>query len=175
MNRKIHYLTETAMIAALYVLFTYISAVFGLASGAVQLRLSEALCILPLFTPAAVPGLFFGCVIANLLTNAVIWDVIFGSLATLIGAVVTRALRRHTHYLAPVPPILSNTLIVPAVIAYTTTGAITLSVYLPIAFTVFLGEVLSCGVVGLLLFGICQKYAPILFPNEEKPSKKKDK
>ena len=173
MNRKIHYLTEASMIAALYVLLTYLSALFGLASGAVQLRLSEALCILPLFTPAAVPGLFFGCLLSNLLTTASVFDIVFGSLATLIGALGAYALRRSSAYLAPIPTILANTLIIPAVICGMT-GEWSLLLYASYGATIFLGEFLSCGVIGILLFKICQKYAPILFPNTVDGSKKKD-
>ena len=87
-------LTQGAMIAALYVVLTFIANLAGLASGVIQVRLSEALTILPVFTAAAVPGLAVGCVLANLLTGCAIWDVVFGSLATLIGAVGTRLLRK---------------------------------------------------------------------------------
>lgn len=83
-------LTQGAMIAALYVVLTFIANLAGLASSVIQLRLSEALTILPVFTAAAVPGLAVGCVLANLLTGCAVWDVVFGSLATLIGAIGTR-------------------------------------------------------------------------------------
>ena len=162
MKRKTHYLTEAAMIAALYVLLTYLASLFGLSSGAIQLRFSEALCILPLFTPAAVPGLFFGCLIANLLTNAIIWDVVFGTLATLLGALGTYLLRRRSRYLAPLPPILANTLIIPAVIC-AIAGEFSLPIYLFNALTIFIGEFLSCGVLGMLLYRPCEKYADVLF------------
>ena len=87
------YLTRGAMIAALYVALTYLSSLVGLASGAIQFRLSEMLCILPILLPEATLGLTLGCAIANLLTSGVIWDVIFGTLATFIGAVGARLLR----------------------------------------------------------------------------------
>ena len=176
MNNKAHYLTEAATIAALYVLFTYLAALFGLSSGAVQLRFSEALCILPFFTPAAIPGLFVGCIVSNLVVpGALIWDIIFGSLATLIGALGTYALRRYSPYLAPIPPVLANTLIVPAVISYAMVNALDPALYFSTAFTVFLGEVLSCAVLGLLLFRVCKKYQNILFINAEKAPFKKPK
>ena len=162
MKRKTHFLTEAAMIAALYVLLTYLASALGLSSGAVQLRFSEALCILPLFTPAAVPGLVIGCLIANLLTTAVIWDIIFGTLATLIGALGTYLLRGRSPYLAPLPPILANTVIIPAVIC-AMAGEFTLPIYFSFAFTVFLGELISCGLLGLLLYRPCKKYADLLF------------
>ena len=63
------FLTQAAMIAALYVVLTYIANLFGLASGVIQIRLSEMLCILPVFTPAAIPGLFIGCLLSNILTG----------------------------------------------------------------------------------------------------------
>lgn len=170
MNKKVHYLTEAAMIAALYVLLTYLSSILGLSSGAVQLRFSEALCVLPLFTPAAVPGLFLGCLLSNLLTTAVIWDILFGSLATLLGALGTFALRRRSVYLAPIPPILANTLIVPAIIC-AIEGQWSLVLYLSFSVTVFFGELISCGVFGLFLHRTCKRYASILFQGTNKPAK----
>ena len=85
-NKKVLFAVQAAMIAALYVVLTYITNLLGLASGTIQVRFSEALCILPVFTPAAIPGLFIGCLISNLITGGIIWDIIFGSIATLLGA-----------------------------------------------------------------------------------------
>ena len=142
-------LTQGAMIAALYVVLTFIANLAGLASGVIQVRLSEALTILPVFTAAAVPGLAVGCVLANLLTGCAIWDVVFGSLATLIGAVGTRLLRKKSPVLAVLPPILSNIIIVPLVLqrVYGVEDA-----YWYLAMTVGAGEIISCGVLGLLLY-----------------------
>ena len=142
-------LTQGAMIAALYVVLTFIANLAGLASGVIQVRLSEALTILPVFTAAAVPGLAVGCVLANLLTGCAIWDVVFGSLATLIGAVGTRLLRKKSPVLAVLPPILSNIIIVPLVLqrVYGVEDA-----YWYLAVTVGAGEIISCGVLGLLLY-----------------------
>ncbi len=142
-------LTQGAMIAALYVVLTFIANLAGLASGVIQVRLSEALTILPVFTAAAVPGLAIGCVLANLLTGCAIWDVVFGSLATLIGAVGTRLLRGQSPVLAVLPPILSNIIIVPLVLqrVYGVEDA-----YWYLAMTVGAGEIISCGVLGLLLY-----------------------
>lgn len=142
-------LTQGAMIAALYVVLTFIANLAGLASGVIQVRLSEALTILPAFTAAAVPGLAVGCVLANLLTGCAIWDVVFGSLATLIGAVGTRLLRKKSPVLAVLPPILSNIIIVPLVLqrVYGVEDA-----YWYLAMTVGAGEIISCGVLGLLLY-----------------------
>ena len=88
-NKKALYLTQAAMIAALYVVLTMIANAFGLASGNIQVRFSEALTVLPFLTPAAVPGLFIGCLAANLATGAMLPDIVFGSLATLLGAIGT--------------------------------------------------------------------------------------
>ena len=142
-------LTQGAMIAALYVVLTFIANLAGLASGVIQVRLSEALTILPVFTAAAVPGLAVGCVLANLLTGCAIWDVVFGSLATLIGAVGTRLLLKKSPVLAVLPPILSNIIIVPLVLqrVYGVEDA-----YWYLAMTVGAGEIISCGVLGLLLY-----------------------
>ena len=148
MNKKTIYLTHSALIAAMYVTLTFAANLLGLASGVVQVRLSEVLTILPLFTPAAVPGLFVGCILANLLTGCAVWDVVFGSLATLLGALGTYYLGRKSKYLAPVFPIISNAVIVPFVLQYVY-GAQELWLYLFV--TVGIGEAISCGVLGLLL------------------------
>ena len=81
-------MTQAAIIAALYVVLTYLAGMLGLASGAIQIRFSEALTILPVFTPAAIPGLFAGCILSNLFTGCALPDIVVGSLATLIGAVL---------------------------------------------------------------------------------------
>ena len=147
-------LTQGAMIAALYVVLTFIANLAGLASGVIQVRLSEALTILPVFTAAAVPGLAIGCVLANILTGCAIWDVVFGSLATLIGAVGTRLLRKKSPVLAVLPPILSNIIIVPLVLqrVYGVEDA-----YWYLAMTVGAGEIISCGILGLLLYSSLKK------------------
>lgn len=147
MKSKALFITQAAVIAAIYVVLTYLAQLFGLASGAIQLRLSEMLTVLPFFTPAAIPGLFIGCVLSNILTGCVIWDIIFGSLATLIGAVGTYLLRKKSPYLAPVPPIVANTLIVPFVLTYAY-GAEDGILFLML--TVGIGEILSCGVLGIV-------------------------
>ena len=89
MKKNVRYLTQAAMIAAIYVVLTFIANVLGLANGAIQIRFSESLCILPYFTSAAIPGLFIGCLISNILTGCALPDIVFGSIATLIGAYVT--------------------------------------------------------------------------------------
>lgn len=150
-------LTQGAMIAALYVIFTLIAHAFNLDSGIIQVRFSEGLCILPCFTPAAVPGLFIGCLLANLLSGAAVWDVIFGSIATLIGAVFTRKLRRFG-ILSLLAPIISNTLIIPFILAY----AYGFDGGIPyFMLTVGVGEVISCGIFGTFLFFLLKKHKNI--------------
>ena len=147
LNKKTLFLVQAALIAAIYVVLTVVFAPFSF--GEVQVRIAEALTILPVFLPAAVPGLFVGCLLGNMLGGAVLPDIIFGSLATLIGALGTRALRKAHPFLAPIPPIAANTVIVPFVLKYA------YAVDLPIPFmmlTVGIGEVISCGVLGLLLY-----------------------
>lgn len=152
-------LVQAAMIAALYVVLTYIANAMGLASSAIQVRFSEALTILPYFTPAAIPGLFVGCLLSNILTGCAIPDIIFGSAATLIGAVLTRVIRRYK-WLAPVPPVLANTLIVPFVLLY----AYGIRPLWLSFITVGIGEIISCGVLGMLLLFVLEKYRGRLFP-----------
>ena len=159
-NKKVLFLTQAAVIAAIYVVLTIFISAFNLASGAIQVRISEALTILPFFTPAAIPGLWIGCLLANLLTGAVIYDVIFGSIATLIGAFFTYKLRNTGKWTAPIPPIISNIVIVPLVLRYG------YGINLPIPFmmlTVGLGEVISCGVLGMILYTALNKYKGVLF------------
>ena len=158
-NNKTKALTQGAVIAALYVVLTLLAKLFGLDSGQIQVRLSEALCILPVFLPAAVPGLTVGCLLANLLCGNIIWDVVFGTLATLLGAVGTRLLRQRPR-LALLPPILSNTLIVPFVLsyAYGIPGSIPFFML-----TVGIGEVISCGLLGHRLYNTLDKHKANLF------------
>jgi len=148
MKQKTQLLTHSAFVAALYVALTYISATLGIASGAVQVRLSEALTVLPALSSAAVPGLFVGCLVANVLTGAPLWDIVFGSVATLLGALGTRYLGKKC-FTAPIFPILSNTLIIPFVlkIAYGVGEG-----YSFLFATIFLGEFISCGVLGVMLY-----------------------
>ncbi|MBQ8525856.1 MAG: QueT transporter family protein [Clostridia bacterium] len=159
MKKKTKNLTHAALIAALYVVLTYAANMFGLASGAVQIRISEALTVLPYFTPAAIPGLFVGCVTANLLTGSTALDIVFGSLATLLGALGTYALRKKSKYLAPIPPIAANTIIIPCVLIYAgIPGA-----WWYLALTVGAGEVISCGVLGIILINALRKRADTIF------------
>ena len=153
-------MVQAALIAAMYVVLTWLANIFGLANGAIQVRFSEALTILPYFTPAAIPGLFVDCIISNTITGAAVWDILFGSLATLIGAFFTYKLRHISKWLAPLPPILSNILVVPQVLRIVY-GAPDSIWYLTA--TVGIGEVISCGILGMLLLFALQKNANQIF------------
>ena len=157
--KKTRFITQAALIAALYVVLTYVANLFGLASGAIQVRISEALTILPYFTPAAIPGLFVGCILSNTLTGCALWDIVFGSIATLLGALGTYALRKWK-WLTPVPPILANTLIVPFVLAYVY-GVEDSIPFLML--TVGIGEVISCYILGMILLFALSKYRNRIF------------
>lgn len=158
-SRRVKYITQAAMIAAVYVVLTLFISAFNLASGAIQIRISEALTVLPAFTPAAIPGLFIGCLISNLLSGGMLLDVIFGSLATLLGACGTYLLRKWK-WVVSVPPILSNALIVPFVLAYVyhIPGGVP---YFMV--TVGIGQILSCGVLGMIVYRILAKYRNVIF------------
>ena len=137
--------------AALYVVLTYVSSTLGLSGGVIQLRISEVLCVLPAYTPSAVPGLFVGCMIANLLTGAGAFDIVFGSIATLLGAVGSYCVGKKNKMLALIPPILSNAVIIPFVLRYAY-GAEDALWFMFL--TVGMGEVLSCGVGGAVMLGV---------------------
>ena len=156
-NKKLVFICQAAVIAALYVVLTYVFSAF--ASGVIQVRVSEALTILPAFTPAAFPGLVIGCLLSNTLTGCVLLDIIFGSVATLIGALGSYALRPHT-WLVPIPPIVSNMIIVPFVLryAYGATDAFPFMIA-----TVGAGEIISCYLLGMILYGALKKVNHTLF------------
>ncbi|MBR4720076.1 MAG: QueT transporter family protein [Lachnospiraceae bacterium] len=147
MNKKVLFITQAAVIAALYTALTVIAAGFNLASGMIQVRFSEALTVLPFFTPAAIPGLAIGCLLSNIITGCMLPDIIFGSLATLIGAVGSWYLRKNK-FLVTIPPVISNCLIIPFILtyAYGIPGGIPLQML-----TVGIGEVISCMIFGSIL------------------------
>ena len=147
MKKKTLYLCYAAMIASMYVVLTFLSSLFGLSSGVIQCRISEALCILPVFTSAAIPGLAIGCLISNFIAGAIWQDILFGTLATLIGALGTYLLRKWS-FLSPLPAIAANTLIIPFVLKF----AYGLGDALPFIFlTVGIGEIISAGIFGYIL------------------------
>lgn len=157
---KALFLSQSAIIAALYVVLTLIANAFGLANYPIQLRFSEALTILPYFTPAAIPGLFIGCIISNLLTGCALWDILLGSLATLLGAIFSYKLRKWK-YIVPLPPVFFNILFIPPMLTfvYQFQGS-----FLYFVLTVGIGEIISCLLLGLPLLLVLEKYKKLLFP-----------
>ncbi len=158
--KRISFITHAAIIAALYVVLTLLANALGLANYAIQIRFSEALTILPLFTPAAIPGLYVGCLLSNVLTGCIAWDILLGPIATLLGAIGTYLLRKKHPLLGTLPPIAANTLIVPFVLAYTYNFEGSIPYFMV---TVGIGEVLSCGVLGYLVWLTLKKHARYIF------------
>ena len=146
-HKRTLFLCRAAIIAAIYFALTMLSAAFGLSSGVIQVRFSEMLCVLPIFTTAAIPGLALGCLISNLLTGAIWQDIVFGTLATLIGAYGAYLLRK-IKWLSPLPTVLANALIIPFVLAYGY-GAEEGIPFLML--TVGIGEIISAYIFGLIL------------------------
>ena len=162
-NKKVLFIVQAALIAALYVVLTLVINTFNLASGAIQVRISEALTILPFFTPAAIPGVTIGCLLANLITGASIFDIVFGSIGTYL-------LRKHK-FLCTLPPVIANVLIIPWVLRYAY-GLIWMwnGKDLSIPFymlTVGAGEVICCCVLGSILLNALYPVRRAIFRNEE--------
>ncbi len=159
MRNKTLFITQAALIAAIYVVLVYVFK--PISFSYVQVRIAEALTILPYFTPAAIPGVTIGCLLGNFLTGADILDIVFGSLATLIGAIGSYILKKQK-FLVPVPPILANAIIIPWVLRFA------YGLTLPVPFmmlTVGIGEIISCGVLGLILLFALNKYRDTIFRN----------
>ncbi len=152
--KKVQLMTQAAMIATLYAVLTLAANTLGLAGYAIQIRFSEALTILPYFTAGAVPGVTAGCLIANILTGGALPDIVFGTIATFLGGVGTYRLRGKSRWLAPVPPIAANAVIIPPMLYYA--YGIT-----PVWFsfvTVSIGEIICCGVMGMALQGALMRH-----------------
>lgn len=169
-NKSVTYVVQAAVIAALYVVLTLLANALGLSSYSIQVRFSEALCILPFFTPAAIPGLWIGCLTANLMTGAIIWDIVFGSVATLIGAVGTYLLRKHK-FVCTLPPVIANMVIVPWILRYgygfkTVYNGIDWSIPFNVV-TVGIGEIISVCILGSLLLKVLNKYRDVIFRGNE--------
>ncbi|MCR5687306.1 MAG: QueT transporter family protein [Lachnospiraceae bacterium] len=161
---------QMIVIAALYTLVTVAENYFfggditsGITKGIIQSRLAEALTVLPVFTPAAIPGLFIGCLLTNLIIGCHKWDIIFGSLATLVAAIVTYLVRKHK-FLAPIPPIVINMMAVPLLFTY---------VYRyddrPFwQYVIFIGagELIACGIFGIALMLVLDDHKDKLFPTD---------
>lgn len=145
-------LTLAAVVAAMYTVLGYFGDIFGLTFGAVQIRFAEALTVLPFLFPATAPGLAIGCLLTNLLSPYGVADVVFGTLATAIAAGLTMKMPRW--YLAALPPILVNMVILPPMWAWAETGAINAAFWTACAFnavTFAIGEAIACYVLGTLL------------------------
>ena len=150
-------MTVAAIVGALYAALTLLSSVFGIAYGPVQFRVSEALCVLPFLFPETAGGLFAGCWVANLLSPYGLPDMIIGSLATLIAALWTSKCR--SKWLAPLPPVVCNGILVGAVLAWQQTGFgdAFLPAFLFNGGSVALGEAAVCFILGLVLLRTMEK------------------
>ena len=144
-------LATAGIIAAIYTVMSLLSSVFGIAYGPIQCRFSEALTVLPFFLPEAIPGLFIGCIVTNLMSTVGPLDLILGSLATLLAALWTARVR--SRWLAPLPPVLCNAVIIGAMIAWYEVGFTDAfwGMFAFNALTVGIGQILACYGLGLLL------------------------
>ena len=156
-KETVYFIVQAAAIAAVYVVVT--GMILPIAFGPVQFRISEALCVLPYFTPAAIPGVTIGCLLSNILYGSAALDIVFGTLATLIGAVGSWLLRKRK-WLVCVPPIVSNTVIIPWVLRYAYGSEDLIPVMMA---TVGIGEILAIGVLGNLLLLALEKYRGVIF------------
>lgn len=160
-SQRVHYLTQSAVIAAIYAVLTLIAASLNLAYGPIQFRFSEALTILPVFTPAAVPGLALGCLLSNIWSGYGVADMVFGTIATLLAAVSTRMVRsirfKGIPVLAALPPVLFNGIIVGLEIAILSPGGFVWPAFWSAALSVGLGELVVCFALGLPLASALQK------------------
>lgn len=157
-QKRVVGLCTAAIIAAMYVALTYLAMAFGLHNNAIQIRFSEALCVLAFITPAAIPGMTIGCFLANILTGCAPLDIFLGPIATLIGATGAYLIGKVgkgklSRILCTLPNIIANTIIVPFIIyvCYTDPSEQMLALIPFYALTVFAGEVISSGVLGAIL------------------------
>ena len=157
MHKKTLFITEAAVIGAIYTVL--VMMFIPISYGPIQVRIAEALTILPYFTPAAIPGVTIGCFLSAILNGADILDIIFGTLATLIAAILSYRLRRYK-YLVPIPPIVVNAIVIPWVLhfAYGFTEAIPFMMM-----TVGIGEVIAAGVLGSVLLLALDKIKHLIF------------
>ncbi|MGI6316818.1 MAG: QueT transporter family protein [Christensenellales bacterium] len=163
-KRAALYIARAGIIAALYAGVTLLLNLTPLGVfqyGPIQFRVSEALTLLAALTPAAIPGLFVGCLLANIVSGAGIWDVIFGSLATLLAAWLTWKLRKND-WLAALPPVAVNGLVVGSML--TALGWTNYSLWITIL-TVAAGEAAVCYLLGVPLLKICRRLRPDLREN----------
>ena len=147
-------IATAAIIAALYTVMSLLSSIFGLTYGPIQCRFSEALTVLPFFLPEAVPGLFVGCLVTNLMSTVGPLDIIFGSMATLLAALWTA--KMPNKFLATLPPVICNMVLVGAEIAWFSTqeGAAFWPAFAFNSLTVGIGEAAACFILGSLLLRV---------------------
>lgn len=161
LSRRTRFLVQSAMIAALYAASTLALSTLGIAYGPVQFRLSEALTILPVFTPAAIPGLAIGCFLSNLASPYAVVDMVLGTLATFLAAVLSRLARnvrvKNVPVLSALPPVLCNALIVGAEIAFFMPKGFTWVGFASSALSVGAGELAVCAALGLPLAAMLEK------------------
>lgn len=159
-KKGVRFMTQAAMIAAIYVVLVFLFA--PISFGTVQIRVAEALTILPMITPAAIPGLFIGCLIGNLLSpGLIVIDIVFGSLATFIASIISYKFRNNK-YLVPIPPIVINMLVVPFVLKYG--YGLPMPIYIS-ALAVGVGQFISCYGLGFVLIQIIERYKNKIFAN----------
>jgi uncharacterized membrane protein len=155
------FITEAAVIAAIY---TVLVMIFQLSSfGPVQFRIAEALTVLPYFTPAAIPGVTLGCFLSAVLSGADVLDMIFGTLATLIAALLSYRFR-HNKYLVPIPPIVVNALVIPWVLRFAYGEAQPISLMM---LTVGAGELVAAGILGMVLLLAFDQIKHVVFRNHK--------
>ncbi|AUM96956.1 TPA: QueT transporter family protein [Clostridium botulinum] len=153
-NKKISKLVFSAVIAAIYTVLTLLLA--PISYGQIQVRASESLTLLPFLSSYSIWGVFLGCIISNLIGGNGIIDVVFGSLATLIAAILTyyigKSNLKFKKYLAPLPPIIINAVVIGFILNYTLKLPLLISII-----WVGLGEAISCYLLGLILISIIEK------------------
>ena len=161
------YIVTAALIAAAYTALTYISAALGIAYGNVQFRLSEALNVLALFTPAAVPGLTVGCFLGNIASPFGLVDVLIGTVATLLSALNIRLIAKFagktTPFLTVLPPTVFNAVLIGLEIVWFLPSGVTFVGFLISALEVAVGEIAVMSALGIPLYYIVKKRARILF------------
>lgn len=153
---KIKFITQSATIAAIYIALTWIFAPISFGHNLFQFRISEVMTVLPLFTPAAIPGLFIGCALSNLLFGGLgIIDLVLGSAATLIAALLSYLLRKKSTLIALAPPVIVNAIIVGSYLNYLISPEINVLINMG---WVMLGQIVSCYGLGLPLCKAIDKY-----------------
>lgn len=159
---KATYIFQFLIIAALYAGITIAEQfTVGMTKDIIQVRLSDALTVLPVFTPAAIPGLFAGCMVSNYVIGCQTYDVIFGSLATLVGATGTYLVRKH-RFMAPVPPIIINMITIPLLFTYVYRYEDSFWYYV---IAIGIGQIIACGILGMALMLGLEDHKDKLFPS----------